>query len=136
MAFLTAPPVRLARVVRATVSAAAAPLDVGGPCPIARFVTITEYELVYRHPFTRPRRSRKAEAGEKEGGLRAPLRDCGRAPRPPPPPPPPTRACSGERARRKSGSTRPTKNHRDVRPVAGRCGADARRRRPLRRLVS
>ena len=43
------------------------PPDVGGPCPIARFVTITEYELVYRHPFTRPRSAQGRGARGREG---------------------------------------------------------------------
>ena len=93
-----------------------------GPSPIARFVIITEYELVYRHPFMRPK---SAQDGGKEG---RPLCNCTRAS-------PPTRACSRKRARRMSGSTRPTKNHRVVRPVAGQCGPAALCRRSPRHLL-
>ena len=60
----------------------AATLAAGGPCPIARFVAITEYELVYRHPFVRPRGA-TGGGGRGTAGKGRTLWNCKRASPPP-----------------------------------------------------
>ena len=127
-AFLTAPPSRRSRGRRfGSVRFARRPSAQRPPPPppaAGRWRSMPDRAFRHHHrvraslssPVHAPKeRARKRRAGKgREGGRPATWR---RGPRPPPP----TRACSRRRARRVSGSTRPTKNHRVVRPVAGQC---------------